>query len=84
MIIRIHDLSQSDLDPWSIEDQGRFNRVERPGSAERMELAYFIRTGELPPKPKSHNWDAIGWRAAEMQARFAKRPYSPLIEGLDI
>lgn len=81
-LIQVHETTQRDLDPYSLEDDGEFEPVRCPYAAVLGELDYFIAHGELP-KPTPVNWDSVRWNAARVQSEFAGRPFSPLIEGLD-
>ncbi len=79
-MITHHDL-QRDLDPTPGYERSPdyFQSLSRQYSAE---LEGLIRGLPLP-KPRAVDWDALWYAGAECEARFAKRPFSPLIEGLD-
>ena len=73
---------QRGLDPTPGEQRTPdfYQSLSRQYSAE---LEGLIR-GLPIPQPQPFDWNALSYRAAEREARFAKRPYSPLIEGLDV
>ena len=80
-MITHHDL-QRDLDPTPGYERtpDYFQSLSRQYSAE---LEGMIRGLPVPRRCLTFNWDGLHYAAAECEARFAKRPYSPLIEGLD-